>query len=149
MTEMEEIWKLVENESGSSSSTSVDATGSESAASSSGGRRLPSIALESHLSPRHTSSAKNTDDSAVFDDFDGSTGRRRAAQNGHARHAGLDISQLDEVLRKEDRVPLQSTPKRPGVAALAAPDVSLLSSGGPKPSPVTRKGMTEIVFTAP
>ena len=131
MTEMEEIWKLVENESGSSSTTSVDTSGEGVAGSSGGGgRRLPSIALESHLSPQHTASGKGNGDSPVFEEDDEKKG---VLQNGHL---GLDVSVTEGVVKGVDQIPLQSTPKRPG---LAAPNMSLLTSG-PRPSPVTRKG---------
>ena len=155
MTEMEEIWKLVENESGSSN-TSVDTTSEGAASGTSGsgggrGRRLPSIALESHLSPQHassfssSSSRRNCDESAVFEDFDGGSNPRRALENGHA---GLDISQVEGVLKEADPVPRQSTPKRPGGAALTTSNTSLLASGGLRPSPVTRKGMSTCTIHA-
>ena len=139
MTEMEEIWKLVENESGSSSTTSVD-TGSESAAGSSGGggRRLPSIALESHLSPQHSAGGKKNGDSPVFEEVDSSSGKMQSMANGHTE---LDISTAEGVVEGMDKIPLQSTPKRPGLVGPAIPNMSVLTSGGPRPSPVTRKGM--------
>ena len=138
MTEMEEIWKLVENESGSSSTTSID-TSSESATGSSGGggRRLPSIALETHLSPQHASSSKKTEESAVFEEVDGSS---RAMENDHS---GLG-PKAEGVVKEVDQLPLHSTPKRPGQTGPATPNISLLTSGGPRPNPVIRKGMESI-----
>jgi hypothetical protein len=141
MTEMEEIWKLVENESGSSSTTSVD-TSSEGFPGSSGGggRRLPSIALESHLSPQHTASGKKPVDSPVFEEEDDV--KKRAVLNGHA---GLDVSVAEGVVKGVDQIPLQSTPRRPGLVP-ATPNMSLVTSG-PRPSPVTRKDLDSLLTT--
>lgn len=147
LNEMEEIWKLVENESGSST-TSIDTSGSVAT----GGRGPPSIALERHLSPQHmpprSDHGRKEEETerhvmplsslSPVHNPDQVRGRNKEVEN---QHIDLDVFEA-EVSASMDHVPLQSTPKRPGLVQPAAPNVPLLVSEK-KPGPVSRKGMSE------
>lgn len=147
LNEMEEIWKLVENES-EGSSTSMDT----SVGGSIGGRGPPSIALERHLSPQHMASKSNhsrkekemerrampLSSLSPVRNPDKVSGRNKEVANQHI-DTDLDVSEA-EVSSSMDQVPLQSTPKRPGLVQPAAPNVSLLGSEK-KSGPISRKGM--------
>lgn len=147
VNEMEEIWKLVENESGGSSTsvdTSVSAGGSVGVSSS---RGPPSIALERHMSPQRVVSSRSSEETERhamtfspvhnLEEVDGGRNEDKgvkAVENGHSCTA-LDVSRAELSVE----VPLQSTPKKPGCVHPAPPNVSLLASRQ-KPSSVTRKG---------
>ena len=142
MTEMEEIWKLVENESGSSgSSTSVETGGGGGGGGgANSGRGPPSIALETHLSPQHTSGKKRAEKGsplhATAEATDGSV-----LENGHPGHTSLDVSEGELCL---ERVPLlSSTPKKPGDVSAVAPNLAILN-GKHKPASVSKKGGSNI-----
>ena len=131
MNEMEEIWKLVENESGSSSSTSAaDSSGGGGGGvgggvgGGGGNRGPPSIALERHLSPQHTSRSEQKTGRRAMNLGPASPARGAEHVNGvrkgdgvvrkSPRHAALDLSE-DELFVEGG--PLQSTPKKPGLTA--------------------------------
>lgn len=150
LNEMEEIWKLVENES-EGSSTSIDTSVGGSIGT--GGRGPPSIALERHLSPQHMASKSNhsrkekemethamplSNSPSPVRNPDQVSGRSKEVENQHI-NTDLDVSEA-EVTSSMDQVPLHSTPKRPGLVQPAAPNMSLLGSEK-KPGPVSRKSM--------
>ena len=209
LTEMEEIWKLVENESGSSGSdgggggggasgsvgrgvgsgagggggmrgagggggmsgagggggmSSAGGGGGMSGAGGgggmsgagggggmSGGRGPPSIALETHLSPRHALSNRKVAEERsatkphawspqhARGEVDRKTDDRVVENGGHS-HKALDLSEASVDV--DQGIPLQSTPKRPGLRQPATPNMPSLLSGGPppRPSPITKKG---------
>ena len=169
VNEMEEIWKLVENESGGSS-TSLD-TGASVGGSSvglggggGGGRGPPSIALERHMSPQHTPSDRRElgrrGEAAVVGRQRARDGPTSPAHNSKRVGAGRKTSggvsagedrvesrhghaALDtseiELGEAPEEIPLHSTPKKPGATHLAALSGSLLGSGQ-KASLVTSKG---------
>ena len=155
LTEMEEIWKLVENESESSAATSVD-TGGRRACVSGGGmsRGPPSIALERHVSPQHVSVSKQSVEKNErpaqtklshgsplhsVEEVDGRTEIRSVAKVARHDHTSLDVSET-EMRVAADQVPRQSTPKKPGLTQSATPKMPIMN-GGHKPSPVTKKGV--------
>lgn len=145
VNKMEEIWKLVENESGGSS-TSMDTTTSVGGTS---GRGPPSIALERHLSPQHMASKSNRGGKeeemerhgmplsslSPVHNPDKVSDRNKEVENHHI----LDVSE-EEVSSSMVHVPLQSTPKKPGLVQPAAPNMSFLVSEK-RPGPISRKGM--------
>lgn len=144
VTEMEEIWKLVENESGSSSGS--DTCGVSGVMGGGSSRGPPSIALERHVSPQHSSSnnimktekitekkLQSWNPQQGVDLVDGET-EKIILENGHHSYETAECTV--DVNRG---IPLHSTPKRPG---LRQPDMSAFPIGEMphKPSPVTKKG---------
>ena len=172
MNEMEEIWKLVENESGgSSTSLNISATGGGEGGAGMGGRRPPSIALESHFSPRHvfsgaTDSGKQGEEEveekgaerksrkervgvvspvrrAGRGEAKGGEGREERKVGAQQRSSALDTSEVEVERRELEEPLLQSTPKGSGGAQQPrAPDVSMIARGQRSAS-VTSKGEGE------